>query len=86
MGAIQVKDVPDEVREILVAEAKRSGQSLQAYVLAVLEREARFARNREVVEQTPLPGANLTMDEIVAAVRAARGDESPDGEGKSGAA
>ncbi|WP_116246525.1 hypothetical protein [Nocardiopsis sp. FIRDI 009] len=86
MGAIQVKDVPDEVREILVAEAKRSGQSLQAYVLAVLEREARFARNREVVEQTPLPGANLSMDEIVAAVRAARGDESPGGEGESGAA
>ncbi|MFV2197249.1 FitA-like ribbon-helix-helix domain-containing protein [Nocardiopsis sp. LOL_012] len=86
MGAIQVKDVPDEVREILAAEARRSGQSLQTYVLAVLEREARFARNRQVVEQTPLPGAALSMDEIVAAVRAARGDDVPDGDGKSGVA
>ncbi|WP_028648306.1 hypothetical protein [Nocardiopsis sp. CNT312] len=86
MGAIQVKDVPDEVREILAAEARRSGQSLQTYVLAVLEREARFARNRQVVEQTPLPGAALSMDEIVAAVRAARGDDVSGGDGKSGVA
>ncbi|MFI6578686.1 FitA-like ribbon-helix-helix domain-containing protein [Nocardiopsis sp. NPDC050513] len=86
MAAIQVKDVPDEVRDILAAEAKRSGQSLQAYVLSVLEREARFARNREIAEQTPLPGANLSMDEIVAAVRAARGDEVSGGDGESGAA
>ncbi|WP_017606306.1 FitA-like ribbon-helix-helix domain-containing protein [Nocardiopsis alkaliphila] len=74
MPAIQIKDVPDEVRDILAAEAKRAGKSLQAYLLGVLEKEARFARNREIVEQTPLPGANLSMDEIVAAVREARGD------------
>lgn len=74
MSAIQIKGVPDEVREILVGEAKRAGQSLQAYLLGLLEREARFARNREIVEQTPLPGASLSMEEIVAAVREARGD------------
>ncbi|NYH50755.1 MULTISPECIES: FitA-like ribbon-helix-helix domain-containing protein [Nocardiopsis] len=84
MGAIQVKDVPDEVREILTVEAKRSGKSLQAYLLTLLEREARFVRNREIVEQTPLPGANLSMDEIVMAVRAARGDEASDAHGESG--
>lgn len=77
MAAIQIKDVPDAVRDILAAEAKRSGKSLQAYLLGVLEKEARFARNREIVEQTPLPGANLSMDEIVAAVREARGDGGP---------
>ncbi len=74
MAAIQIKDVPDEVRDVLAAEAKRAGKSLQSYLLSVLEKEARFARNREIVEQTPLPGANLSMDEIVAAVREARGD------------
>ncbi|QUX30891.1 hypothetical protein KGD83_10580 [Nocardiopsis akebiae] len=85
MGAIQVKDVPDEVREVLAGEAKRSGKSLQAYLLTLLEREARFVRNREIVEQSPLPGANLSMDEIVMAVRAARGDEALDAHGESGA-
>ncbi|MFE1103179.1 hypothetical protein ACFW4K_21915 [Nocardiopsis alba] len=74
MAAIQIKDVPEEVRDILAAEAKRSGRSLQSYLLGVLEKEARFARNREIVEQTPLPGADLSMEEIVAAVREARGD------------
>lgn len=74
MGAIQIKDVPDDVREALAAEAKRSGKSLQAYLLGLLEKEARFARNREIVAQTPLPGAKLTVEEIVAAVREARGD------------
>ncbi|MFY7069165.1 FitA-like ribbon-helix-helix domain-containing protein [Nocardiopsis changdeensis] len=78
MSAIQIKDVPDEVREALAAEAKRSGKSLQAYLLALLEKEARFARNRAIVEQTPLPGAKLTVEEIVAAVREARGDGTPE--------
>lgn len=80
MAAIQIKDVPDEVRDILTVEAKRAGKSLQAYLLGVLEKEARFARNREIVEQTPLPGADLGMDEIVAAVRRARGDGDPETE------
>lgn len=80
----RIKDVPDEVREALTAEVRRSGKSLQAYLLGLLEKEARFARNREIVEQTPLPGADLSMDEIVAAVREARGDSGSGAE--SGAA
>lgn len=80
MSAIQIKDVPDEVRETLAAEAKRSGKSLQAYLLGLLEKEARFARNRAIVEQMPLPGATLSMEEIVAAVREARGDTGTDTE------
>lgn len=86
MSAIQIKDVPDEVREILAAEAKRAGKSLQAYLLGLLEKEARFARNRAIVEQTPLPGATLSMDEIVAAVREARGDTAADTDTESGIA
>ncbi|WP_046470513.1 FitA-like ribbon-helix-helix domain-containing protein [Allosalinactinospora lopnorensis] len=77
MGAIQVKDVPDEVREALTAAARRTGQSLQSYVLSILEREARFVRNSEIVDQCPLPGAELSMAEIVAAVRQARDGSDP---------
>jgi antitoxin FitA len=86
MSAIQIKDVPDEVRETLAAEAKRSGKSLQAYLLALLEREARFVRNRQIIEKPPLLGAGLEMDEIVAAVRAARGDTEFETDSRSGAA
>ncbi len=86
MVAIQIKDVPNEVRDVLAAEAKRAGQSLQAYLLGVLEREARFARNRRIVEEMPLPDVSLTMDEIVAAVRASRGVDDSGNENETGAA
>lgn len=74
MPVIQIKDVPEEVRKTLAAEAKRAGKSLQTHLLGLLEEGTCLARNRAVVEQTPLPGATLSMDEIVAAVREARGD------------
>lgn len=45
MVAIQVRDVPDEVREALSGEARRRGVSLQAFLADVLEREAAAARN-----------------------------------------
>lgn len=46
MVAIQVRDVPDAVREALAAEADSRGQSLQVFLSEVLEREARLSRNR----------------------------------------
>lgn len=45
MVAIQVRDVPDEVRQTLSGEARRRGISLQAFLAEVLEREAASARN-----------------------------------------
>ncbi|QVJ03432.1 hypothetical protein KGD82_16395 [Nocardiopsis eucommiae] len=33
-----------------------------------------FERNKAIVDQTPLPGANLSVDEIVAVVRESRGE------------
>ncbi|RCV54733.1 FitA-like ribbon-helix-helix domain-containing protein [Marinitenerispora sediminis] len=78
MTSIQVKNVPEEVRDELAAAAKRAGHSLQAYLLGVLEREARFARNLEILAQTPAPGANVSLDDILAAVREARGVSDSD--------
>jgi hypothetical protein len=45
MVAIQVRDVSDESRDALAAEAERRGQSLQLFLHDVLEREAASARN-----------------------------------------
>lgn len=57
MVALQVRDVPDDVRDDLAREARRRGGSLQTYLLEVLTREARAARNRELLRSwTPVRG------------------------------
>ena len=50
MVAIQVRDVPTAVRDDLARAAKLRGESLQTYLLDVLTREARTARNRETLQ------------------------------------
>lgn len=50
--AIQVRDVPEDVRDVLAARAARQGRSMQAYLLQLLEREARLQRNAELFEET----------------------------------
>ena len=64
MAAITTRDVPPHVHDALSAAAKRQGQSLQQFVLAVLEREARFAANRELLEIDPV-GAGVPLTTIV---------------------
>jgi len=46
MVAIQIRDVPEAVRDALAGEADARGQSLQMFLSEVLEREARLVRNR----------------------------------------
>ena len=52
------------MHDALTAAARRQGQSLQQYVLAVLEREARFAANRELLAIDPI-GDGLPLPAIV---------------------
>lgn len=49
--AIQIRDVPTDVRDALAGAASRKGQSMQAFLLDVLEREAGFSRNMEILDQ-----------------------------------
>jgi hypothetical protein len=49
MTVMTIRDVPAETRDRLAYEARLHGQSLQAYVLDVLNREAAFSRNRDVL-------------------------------------
>lgn len=60
MPNVTVRNVPPDVHDVLVARAGRAGQSLQQYLLGVLERQA----------------AVLTTDEWIEGVgrRLARGD------------
>jgi hypothetical protein len=45
MVALQIRDVPDEVRDALVAQARARGQSLQAFLLELVRQQALRANN-----------------------------------------
>ena len=50
MVALQIRDVSEEVREALVAQARARGQSLQAYLLELLEAQAHRMRNVAILD------------------------------------
>jgi antitoxin FitA len=48
---ITIRDVPEEVRDLLAQQARERGQSLQAFLVAVLNRQADFCRNRQLLAE-----------------------------------
>ncbi len=48
---LTIRGVSDDVRDALTGEARERGQSLQAFLLGVLERQARFGRNRQILSE-----------------------------------
>jgi hypothetical protein len=73
--ALQIRDVPEPVRDLLAARAAAKGQSLQAYLLALVTQEAAFLRNAEILNQ-PLPdGGVLPGTDTLAFLHAAREEQ-----------
>ena len=75
MPAIQIRNVPEETRRLVSARARAHGQSMQQYLYALLEREAGFARNHEILEEIaarpPAPtGKKIDIEAIIDAARA----------------
>jgi plasmid stability protein len=71
--AIQIKDVPEEVRDALAARAEARGQSTQTYLRSLLEREYQTQRNRQLLEA--LAGhrsLTMTAEEVTTIIRADR--------------
>lgn len=68
MAVLTIRDVPDDVKEALGREAREHGQSLQAFLLGVLKRQAAFSRNRQLLVEI-----ERDLDEVGGA-----GDEAPD--------
>ena len=46
---LTIRDVPDEVRDLLAQEARERGQSLQSFLLYVLRRQADYGLNRRIL-------------------------------------
>jgi antitoxin FitA len=51
MVALQIRDVPEDVRDALAARAKACGQSLQSYLLELVETQARRLRNTAILDR-----------------------------------
>lgn len=50
--ALQIRDVPEEIRDALAAKAASRGQSLQAFLFEVVRREAQVQRNVDLFFDT----------------------------------
>jgi hypothetical protein len=48
---LTVRDVPEDVRDALTRAARIRGQSLQAFLLGVLNQQAAFSRNAQLLSE-----------------------------------
>ena len=76
MTLIQIRDVPESVRDELARKAAAAGQSMQAYLLGELsklaERPSMAEITRRAQARARASGSTVTMQDAVAAVRASR--------------
>lgn len=77
--ALQIKDVPEEVRDAIAARAAAIGQSVQTYLREILEREFRAEQNKHLFDDLAAH-RSLSMDanDVVELIRAGREDERQD--------
>jgi plasmid stability protein len=74
MVALQIRDVPEDLRDRLSELAARRGQSLQAYLFDVISDEARRQDNLAILDRFSRGtyGTHLTTADITDTLRAAR--------------
>jgi antitoxin FitA len=82
MGAIQVKDVPQELHEALRRRAIEEGMTMADYVLDLIRRDLGLPSRREWLERLatrePVDIAPGVIAEDIRAARAEREDEGDD--------
>lgn len=71
---LQVRNVPDDVHAELRRRAQAAGVSLSDYVLHELERVAARPPIEEVLARSAARRLDLSVDEVVATIRAERPD------------
>ena len=76
MVALQIRDVPDDVRQTLADRAAARGQSLQAFLLTLVVDEARRSTNLKLLERFTEreDGSRLSVAEAAAALDEARAE------------
>jgi len=76
MVALQIRDVPDDVRQALAERASAQGQSLQAFLLSLVTDEARRSINLAMLARFGArhDGSRLSMAEATEALDQARAE------------
>jgi plasmid stability protein len=74
---LQIRNVPEATRRTLKARAAAGGESLNSYLLAVLEREAARPTVSQVLERAATRGehAEVSALEVITAERAEREEQ-----------
>ena len=91
MAVVTIRDVPDDVRDALAQEARERGQSLQSYLLSVLNRQAAFSRNRRLLDEIERDlaaggGADADAPDAAKVLEQARGEREPKARRRGGPA
>ncbi|MGY0540867.1 FitA-like ribbon-helix-helix domain-containing protein [Nocardioides sp. YJ-D4] len=86
MAYLQIRDIPDDVRDVLAQRAKDRGQSLNSYLRDVVLREASFANNQALIDRVVASrgDSKFTTEDVLAARDTAR--DTARGERTEGAA
>lgn len=76
MVAVQIRDVPDDIRQTLADRAAARGQSLQSFLLDLVTNEARRSANLAVLERFARrnDGSRLSATEATQALDRARAE------------
>lgn len=74
MGAIQVKNVPEDLHEALRLRAAREGMDLQSYLLKVIRRDLALPSETEWLEELRTQPAVTGLPPAVEMLRASRED------------
>jgi hypothetical protein len=76
MVALQIRDVPEGIRQTLAEQAAARGQSLQSYLLTLVTDEARRSTNLTVLERfgTRDDGSRLSTAEVTEVLDQARAE------------
>jgi antitoxin FitA len=76
MVALQIRDVPESVRDVLAAKANERGQSLNAFLRELVLREAAFENNRALLDEIrqwrAASASSASGDDVLDALDAAR--------------
>ncbi len=76
MVALQIRDVPDDIRQTLADRAAARGQSLQSFLLTLVTEEARRSTNLALLERFGgrQDGSQLSTTQVTEALDHARAE------------
>lgn len=76
MVALQIRDVPADIRQTLAEQAASRGQSLQAFLLTLVTEEARRSINLAVLDRfgARQDGSHLSVAEVTETLDQARAE------------